>query len=164
MCSKVDYLHISSTQRSFHATLSDQKLEQMSHKNFSEDTMKKVKWVVKMNHDWSVHRNSSDDLDGIYFDFHKKETIMQDTLLFALTRFTMEVKKMDGNDFPAKTLYKILICVQFHLETMGFGWKLLSAEAFKELKFTLDNIMKLHTSRGFGKKVKLVDILTSTHA
>ena len=70
---------------------------------------------------------------------------------------------MDGNDFPAKTLYEIIICVQFHLETIGFGWKLLGSEVFKDLKFTLDNVMKLHTSQGVGKKVKQGDILTSTH-
>ena len=82
-------------------------------------------------------------------------------MIFALTRFLTEVKKIDGTDFPAKTLYEILICIQFHLEKLGFVWKLLNHEAFKDVKFSLDNLMKLRTSQGVGRNVKKAEILTS---
>ena len=160
---KAHSLGISSSQRKFHAPLSDKKLESMSHKNLSEDTMKKVNWVVRMYCDWRMHRNTGGDDKSIWCDLDVKETITEESLIYALTCFMTEVKKIDGSEYPAKTLYEIIICVQFHLETLGFGWKLLSCEIFKEIKFTLDNLMKLRTSQGVGGKVKKADILTQTH-
>ena len=41
--------------------------------------------------------------------------------MYVLVHFLTEVKKIDGSDFPGKTLYDILICVQFYLETLGFS-------------------------------------------
>ena len=63
---------------------------------------------------------------------------------------------MDGSEFPGKTLYDILICVQFHLETLGFGFRLLNEESFQEVKYVLDNMMKLHTSQGIRISVSFI--------
>ena len=71
------------------------------------------------------------------------------------------MKKMDGSDFPGKTLYDIIICVQFHLETLSYSWKLLNEEKFKEIRFTLDNTMKKHTSDGIGVSVWKAQTLSS---
>ena len=76
--------------------------------------------------------------------------------------FITEVKKLDGSDFPGKTLYEILISIQFHLETLGLTWKLLNNKNFCQVKFTLDNIMKLCTSQGVGIKVRKAQFLTNT--
>ena len=58
-------------------------------------------------------------------------------------------------------MYEILICVQFQLEKMGFAWKLLDHEVFKDVKFSLDNLMKLRTAQGVGTSVKKAEILMS---
>ena len=58
------------------------------------------------------------------------------SLAFALCHFLMEVKKVDGTDFPGKTLYNILICVQFHLEYLGLDFRL-NNNAFCDVKWTL---------------------------
>ena len=78
----------------------------------------------------------------------------------ALSHFLTEVKKVDGSDFPGKALFEILICVQFHLECIGFAWKLVNDEAFKDIKYTLDNVMKIRASQGVGKSVKKAQILS----
>lgn len=67
---------------------------------------------------------------------------------------------MDSNDFPPKTLYEILILVQFHLETLGFCWTFLEDEAFGDVKFTLDNLMKSHCSHGLGNNVHQAQVIT----
>ena len=41
---------------------------------------------------------------------------------------------MNGDDFPAKTLYDLVICTQFHLETLGFTWKILNDDDFVDFK------------------------------
>ena len=59
-----------------------------------------------------------------------------------MCQFLTKVKKLDGTDFPVKTLYDIVICLQFHLEKQGFSWRLLNDQCFTNIYFTLDNLMK----------------------
>ena len=70
--------------------------------------------------------------------------------------------ELDGYDFPAKTLYQIVICVQFCLETQGFPCRLLQDKNFTEVKFTLDNTMKVKTAAGIGIIVNQSDVLSQT--
>ena len=86
-------------------------------------------------------------------DLDDMSTINEESLTFGLCQFITEVKKMDGSDFPSNTLYDIIICVQFHFETLSYSWKLLNEEKFNDITFTLDNTMKKHTSDGIGVSV-----------
>lgn len=130
--------------------------------DFSDETHKKIQWVTKMYHEWRSFRQlHSQQLQWIECDLDDASTISEESLVLALTRFLTEVKKIDGTDFPAKTLYEILICVQFQLEKMGFVWKLLNHEVFKDVKFILDNLMKLRTAQGIGRSVKKAEVLMS---
>ena len=108
--------------------------------------------------DWNSKRPPS----GIQCDLDDKKTITHEGLIFALVRFITEVKKVDGQDFPGKTLYDILICVQFHLESMGIYWKLLNEEIFQDVRYTLDNLMKLRTAAGLGISVKKAQVLSAS--
>ena len=123
--------------------------------------MKKVNWVKKMYKDWRIYRHSL-GLEYISCDLENVTSITKESLIFALTRFITEVKKVDGSDFPARTLYDIIICVQFHLESLGYTWKLISEDAFTEVKFTLDNIMKRCTAEGVGVSVCKAQVLSFT--
>ena len=49
------------------------------------------------------------------------------------------------------------------LESNGFAWKLLNDEVFKDVKFTLDNVMKLHVSQGIGASVRKAQTLMAFH-
>ena len=150
---------VSSRVRQYNVPLKVQDLEDLGHKNFSPETMKKVKWVTGMYRNWRNYRNSSSDLESVECDLDDVSTITQDSFIYAVIRFLTEVKKMDGSDFPGKTLYDILVCIQFYLETKGFAWKLLNDEVFHNVKFTLDNLMKIHTSMGLGVSVKKAQLL-----
>ena len=74
----------------------------------------------------------------------------------------MEVKKVNGDKFLGKTLYDILVCIQFHLECYGFCFKLLNDEAFRDIKFTLDNTMKARVASGIGITMKQAQVLSVT--
>ena len=151
---------VASTQRQFNTPLESENLQKLSQKKFSDETMKKV---TKMYDDWRSYRNGSEDLENIPCDIFDDKTITRDSLIFALTRFITEVKKLDGTDFPGKTLYEILLSIQFHLETRGYAWKLLNEECFKDIKYTLDNVMKWRTEQGLGSKVKKAEVLDTNH-
>ena len=122
-----------------------------------------MKWVTKMYRDWRSYRHSLPNMDFITCDLDDKATITKESLIFAMCRFLTEVRKVDESDFPGKTLHEILICVQFHLETIGFGYKILNDENFKDVKFTLGNVMKLRTLHGLGGDAKQADILTTSY-
>ena len=138
----------------FRLPLPDTTLMELSHKNFCAET--KIKWVRKMYHDWRQFRHSA-GFEFIPCDLEDKVTISHDSLKFALCRFITEVKKVNGEDFPGKMLYDIIVCVQFHLECLGFNYRLINDVAFRELKYTLDNMMKEDTVSGIGVAIRQVE-------
>ena len=73
--------------------------------------MKKVKWATKMYREWRMYRNSHPDLENIPCDLDDKNTIIEQSLTSALSRFITEVKKVDGTEFPDKTLHETLVCI-----------------------------------------------------
>ena len=108
-------------------------MQNLTRKSFSDETRKKIDWVVRMYRDWRVYRNGL-GLHYIVCDVDDMSTVTQESLNFALCRFVVEVKKVDGSEFPAKTLYDIIICVQFHLELQGLTWKLLNDDVFSDFE------------------------------
>ena len=134
-------------------------MELLSRKKFSDETMKKVHWVRRMYVDWCNFRNSQDDLQSYECDIENVNSITKENLSHALCRFITEVKKLDGSDCPSRTMYDIVICMQFWLETQGLTWKLLNDHNFQQVRFTLDNIMKEHTANRVGGKVRKAEVL-----
>ena len=124
--------------------------------------MKKMRWVKKMFTEWRIYRNSISRGEKIFLDFNNLVTITEENVVYAVTRFITEVKKLDGTDFPGKTLYDIVICLQFLLDTMGYCWKLLneSESVFLKIRYTLDNMMKRHTAEGIGNSVRKAQVIT----
>ena len=112
--------------RSYNDPLDLESMRRLSRKNFSEETMKKVAWVHHMYSQWRIYCNSLDNGEYIYCNLDGHETITQENIVFSMSRFVREVTKLNGEQFPAKTLYEILMCVQFHLESIRFNWQLLN--------------------------------------
>ena len=129
------------------------------YKTFAPETMKKIEWVVGMFTEWRTYHNEIKHFDHIYCDLNDKEFISQHTVAFAMCRFLTKIKKLDGSDFPPKTLRDIVLCVQFHLELLGFCYKLIDDFGFHKVCFTLDNLMKQHTQDGLGNHVQQADVI-----
>ena len=72
------------------------------------------------------------------------------------------MQKLDRSEFPSKTLYDIVICLQFHLETLGFTYKLLNDAVFAKIRFSLDNLMKKKVAEGIDSEVQCSDVLSFT--
>ena len=145
----------------FKEPLSNEDLVKLSHKIFSNETMKQIWWVRKMYHEWRTCCHAH-GFEFIQCDLEDRATITAESLKFALCRFIMENKKISGKEFPGKTLYHIVVCMQFHLECLGFAFKLINDPAFRNLKFMLDNNMNARVSHGIGFSIKKADMLTST--
>ena len=52
---KMEFSHSSTNSgHSFHEPLKQEELQSLGYKNFAPDTMKKVRWVTKMYHEWRI--------------------------------------------------------------------------------------------------------------
>ncbi len=115
-----------------------------------------------MYHQWKVNRNKNPELVHIFADLDNMSSLNKTGLVYGLCRFITEVKKLNGNDFPPKTIYKIIVCIQMHLESKGLFWKLLDDKdpEFIKLRYTCDNIMKEHASGGLGSLVRQAQVIS----
>ena len=111
-----------------------------------------------MYQQWRAHRYYL-GLEYIGCDLDSKSLITKENLIYTMCRFLTEVKQVDGSDFPGKKLHNIAICIQFHL---GSLWKVINDEAFHNIKFTLNNLMKMHVQQGIGCQVRKAEIFTPT--
>ena len=80
-------------------------------------------------------------------------------LNFALSHFILEVRKKLGKEYPAETLYEIVICLQLFMIMNGRVFKLLE-EKFACVHNTLDNRMKQLTKMGCVKPRNKARIIT----
>ena len=69
---------------------------------------------------------------------------------------------MNGTNFPPKTIYELVICIQMYLEQNGIFWKLLDDKDkhFISLKYTCDNAMKERAESGLGNVVRQAEVLS----
>ena len=155
-----NYIFVFRMTSDYNAPLDSIAMSKLACKNFLDETLKKVTWVRRMFSQWRLDHNKNSMDETIMCDLDDHETITEDNLVFAMCRFIREIKKMNGEQFPAKTLYEIVMCMQFHLESIGFLWHLLSDNLFVDLKFTLDNVMKERASLNVGGPVKKAEVLS----
>ena len=77
--------------------------------------------------------------------------LRKDSLAYSLCRFIPEVTKLkDGNDYPGKTLYEMMLSIQKHLTENGLEWKLIDGIDFVSVKNVLDNVMKQRAEANIG--------------
>ena len=93
----------------------------LTHKKFSHETTKKIQWVTKMYREWRLVRNLNPNVRNIVCNMDDMSSLTITNIVEGICRFLTEIKKLDGSDFPGKTLYDLVICLQFHLETKGFS-------------------------------------------
>ncbi len=94
--------------RSFNAPLPEDELDTLSNKQFTAEMHKKLCWAVNMFNDWHTRRNLDPESVFISADLNDVQSLTKINLSFALVRFMSEVKKLNGDDFPPKSLYKII--------------------------------------------------------
>ena len=137
--------------RMFKDPLKHNDLSKLKKKTFSEQTMKKIGWACKLYTVWRNYCNETHP-DLITLDLSDEGSVSVLSIVDALPKFITEVIKQNGEEYPGKTLYEMIICLQFHFETLGYMYKLLDDDRFVEVKYTLDNTMKDRTSNGIIRK------------
>ena len=131
--------------------------------SFSKATEKKCYWAARVFETWKHERNikavSQPQLNISPIQPGLLE-MSNDELCYSLSRFCMEAKKQNGENYPSETLYELIISIQLYLEMSGNEVKLLNDEIFQTLKNTLDNRMKQLSASGIKTPRKQADIIS----
>ncbi len=140
----------------FKQATSEDELSLLSIKSFAETTDKKITWAINMFKEWRMHRLRVGPYDTTHgtlqwVNVDDSANLLKPHLCTALCCFLNETRREDGLEFPGKTLYEILMCIQFFLK--GLFWKLIDDPEFVKLKFMLDNLMKNHCASRVGSEV-----------
>lgn len=124
-------------------------LDKLSVKQFAQNTDRKIAWAIKTFWDWRKERMVDPSCPSeILWCSIDNPSLCKEYLCKTLCQFVNEVRRKDGLEFPGKTLYNLVLCVQFYLEKKGIFWKLVDDPDFVRLKFTIDNLMKKGLVRG----------------
>ncbi len=139
----------------FHEAHSSQQLNDFTRQKFSDNSQKKMKWVVDLYNQWHAHYITALDCPSAIkrSDLNFPNSITKTDLMYTLLRFVTEICKLNSDNYPPRTIYQIVICLQMYLESSKVYFKLLSKEdpTFVNLYFVIDNLMKECTEAGLGK-------------
>ncbi len=144
--------------RRFQDPVKPEELEKLGQKTFATSTERKIMWAVNLFQDWHFLRIREPGSDGrlCWCDL-KDGRIQLSNLSYCLCKFLSEVRRLDGTEFPAKTLYSIVVMIQMHFDKMGKQWKLIDGLEFLQVKHTLDNLMKSRSLQNVGSENKSAD-------
>ena len=111
--------------------------------------------------DWIVFRNNAGKSDPSVVTFVRDILEMPDwELVYALKRFILEVRKKNGEEYPAETLYELIVCIQMFLSSCGRYVKYLDDHDFIEVRHCLDNRMKELSCVGKVQPLEKADVIT----
>jgi hypothetical protein len=79
---------------------------------------------------------------------------------YHLTRFVVEARKKDGNEYPANTLHHIITGVMRHLRWHGIHVDFFRDPEFADMRSTLDSEMKRIQASGIGSRPKQAEIIS----
>ena len=127
-------------------------------------TFNKVKWAVKAYNDWQSHRMSDPTMFDVRIyesDLDHVDLLEMDTFEYSVCNFLVEVKKVDGTNYPGKTLYHLVVSIQKHVKSKGKNWKLIEGGQFSAIRTVLKNLMKDQAKRNIGNVKRQAQMIDS---
>ena len=102
--------------------------------SYSRSTRRKCNWTSKVFEDWLADRKKVNH-DPVFTALPDDLLhLSDDQLVYVLTRFILEVKKKSTEDYPAETLYEIVISLQLFMFINGRRVKLLDDDKFIDVR------------------------------
>ena len=135
------------------------KLKQIQVQNASKA---KLNWAITAYSDWRNERLETMNYDYAVFsaDLNDLPKLDKDCLSHALCLFIPEVMKRNGEMYPGKTLYQMIVAIQKHLNINRIPWQLISDYDFLDVRTVLDNVMQERTAMNLGVDQRQADLFT----
>lgn len=136
-------------------------IDNFKHSRFPETTLRKVKWVMKMFHEWLGEWRVR--LDGQNKVFIPLNEMCPKEIAYVLQYYFAEVRKVNGEQYPPRTLKEIAAAIQHYLNyTLGLAVSIFKDAEFLETRAALDAAMKKSASDGFVKPKKRAAAISET--
>lgn len=130
--------------------VSEMDLERARRNNMlSDKTNEKTRWAVRLYEAWATEKG----------ELPLSELRCDADINANISRFILEARRLDGQEYPPSTLHEIVICLQRALNS-EVPVKLLKSHCYKEVQATLDAEMKRLTALGRNKRVQK-DVVTA---
>ena len=144
-------------------SVSDSKLNDLKIRWLKKRTFNKMQWGVHAYNSWrQVKLENFLTFDVIVQEAYLDEVkfLTKEALCYALCRFIPEVTKCNGQDYPGKSLYDMVVSIQKFLNQNNLPWKLIEDPEFLDVKTVLDNIMKERAVNNVGLVRKQAEVIT----
>lgn len=141
----------------------DSEIESLIKSNIPDATRRKMNWAYNSFETWQASRNKytrENPTSGLSVIEPKLLEMTDDELNYSLARFVQEVKKVDGSEYPANTLFEMICSIQKYLQEHSRKVQLLQDDIFRELQRSLDAVMKSRNKEGLGLVKKQARIIT----
>lgn len=135
------------------ASTSHEELEKLRRNRIPKATLEKVKWAVNIFSSWLYQwKISLDEGLRVYKDMDQME---RSDLNFCLKYFIADVRKINGEEYPPRTLKEIVAAVQHHFNyALRKPFSIFKDVAFLETREILDAAMKRSAQNGTVKPKK----------
>ena len=71
------------------------------------------------------------------------------------------VYKVNGTEYPGKTLYHSIVSIQKHIQSNGKSWKIIEGGQFSQVRTVLNNLMKERAKANIGTVKHEVQFINS---
>ena len=141
---------------------SSQRLKDLKEVTVKKNTGKKLNWAICAFNDWRDERLETLQYDySIYnSDLRNLDKLEKNCFIEALCVFIPEVTKRNGEAYPGKTLYQLVIALQSYLNANKIPWKLIDGPDFLDVRTVLDNVMIKRTEMNLGIRSRQADLIT----
>lgn len=145
----------------FYEPIKEQDLAKHVENAVPQATKYKDRWSVKVFEEWQENRNKKAMHDkSIKIFAGAIDEMVASELNDALSFFVFEVKKQDGSDYPANSLFGLVSSIQHYLKMKGKSFRFFNDECFRKLKNSLDAVMKERSLAGIGAHRKKAEIIS----
>ena len=142
----------------------EEQMKELKVDKMKKRTFSKVQWAVNAYCDWRSHRMmdvNSFDVRIYECDIDRVELLECDSFEFSMCTFLAEVRKLDGTEYPGKTLYHLVVSIQKHINSKGKNWKLVEGSQFSQIRTVLNNLMKERAKNNIGNVKRQAEMIDS---
>ena len=140
----------------FAAPVSEDEILERRESSIPAKTAQDTRYCMNVSQQWSTNRNQSQSSQ-----IPPLSTITPVEFQYWLIRFVLEVRKLDGTEYPPQTLHHLCSGLVRYLRLHGHPiLDIFKNSLFAEFRSTLDAEMKRLQGKGIGSKKKQAEPLT----
>lgn len=134
------------TSRERFSVCTETELKERIANSTPDGTRKKVKWALNVLKEWQNETLNDESRLHMYGDI---ETSPASTINNELKHFILEVRKKDGSRYPPKTLYDLIVMLNYYLmKEVGRDINLMKDKEFLETRMSMNTSMTESADEG----------------